>query len=78
MKGLLLSERSKQIKTARKLLKNSNLAMHVGSVAMAVESLEAILVRKGILADGELLRKIESMTKEKAESWETSAESSNP
>jgi hypothetical protein len=76
-KGLLLSERAKNIKTARKLLKNSNLAMHVGSVAVGLESLETLLVEKGILKDDELLERVRKLTAQKAEQWESSAESSN-
>ena len=66
MNGLLASERHRSIKNARKLLKNSNLALHVGSVAIGLESLESILVEKGILKDDELMERVRKMTADKA------------
>ena len=62
--GVLQVERSKAVKMARKLVKNSNLAMHIGSVAIAVEALEAILVEKGVIEPDTLMEKIKTLSEE--------------
>lgn len=62
--GLLLAEQRKQAKLARKLVKSSNLAMHVGSVALAIEALELLLVEKGLLGPDELMNRIRIVTTE--------------
>jgi hypothetical protein len=64
MRGILVAERAHQIKIARKLLKNSNLAMHVGSVAIAIEALESILIDKGVLKTDELMDRIKQVSSE--------------
>lgn len=66
MRGILAAEQRKSIKEARKLLKTSNMALHVGSVALAIEALETLLVEKGVLRDNELMEKLEVLMKEKA------------
>lgn len=57
--------RRRELKAARRLVRNVELAAHVGSVALAVEALERVLVRKGVLADGDLLRELEVVSQEK-------------
>ena len=37
------------------------LTINVGSVAMAVEALETLLVEKGVLKDGELIERLKSV-----------------
>lgn len=60
--SLLSKTQRDQAKLARKLVKNGSLAMHIGSVAIAVEALEALLVEKGILQDDELMERIKAVT----------------
>lgn len=62
--SLTTAIRQKQMRNARKLLKNSSLAMHVGSVAIAIEALEALLVQRQILNPDELMEKIKILTEE--------------
>jgi hypothetical protein len=52
------AEQQRTRKIARKLVKNSNLAMHVGSVAIGLEALESLLIEKGVLKDEELMQRI--------------------
>ena len=66
MTGLLLSERKRNIKQAKRLLRNSNLALHVGSVAIGLEALEALMVEKGLLKPDELMERVRTLTAEKA------------
>ena len=40
------------------------MAMHVGSVALAVEALESLLLEKGILKDNELLDRLQEIAKQ--------------
>ena len=65
MRGIIGLEQRSVLKNTKKLLKNANLAMHVGSLALAVEALEQILIRKGVLAEDELMRRIETLAKER-------------
>jgi hypothetical protein len=51
----------------KKFGKLSALAMNVGSVALAIEALEALLVKKGVLKDSELMEKIQEIVKTKQE-----------
>jgi hypothetical protein len=67
MRGILERDRRKALKEARKLVKHGALAMHVGSLAVAIEALECILVENGILKPDELMGRIEKLGKEKAE-----------
>ena len=55
----------KDAKNARKLLKNSNLAVHVASVAMAIEALEQILVEREILRPDEVMERLEKLAKDR-------------
>jgi hypothetical protein len=64
MRGILGSTHRETMRDARKLVKNSNLAMHIGSVALAVEALETLLVEKGVLKDNELMTRIEEVSKQ--------------
>lgn len=64
MRGILGQQHRRDMKEARKLVKNSSLAMHIGSVALAVEALETILVEKGLLKDDELMQKIQSLSQD--------------
>lgn len=64
MRGVLGVEHKKSVKECRKLLSASSMAMHVGSVALAVEALEAILLEKGILKDNELLDRLQEIAKQ--------------
>lgn len=66
MRGVLAREHRQSVKEARKLLKSSSLALHVGSVALAVEALERLLVEKGLLKDNELMEKLAVLAKDKA------------
>ena len=63
--GLLASERKKGIKEARKLLRDSSLAMHVGSLALAIETLECILIEKDVLKPDELMARMKKLGEEK-------------
>jgi hypothetical protein len=67
MRGGLLAENRKQLKQARKFVKTANLAMHVGSLAFAVEALEAILIERGLLNPDELM---DRMKKVRDAHWE--------
>ena len=58
MRGPLAAEVRQGLKASRKILKTANLTMHVGSVAIAVEALEAILTERGILKEDELMNRI--------------------
>lgn len=64
MRGILGATHRDSVKEARKLLKHSNLAMHVGSVALAVEAMESLLIEKGLLKDGELLERLQEIAKQ--------------
>lgn len=41
--------------------------MHVGSVALAVEALETLLIEKGVLKADELMERLQSLAKSKAD-----------
>jgi hypothetical protein len=60
--GLMASKLRVETKLARKLAKNGSLIVHVGSIAIAVEALEALLVEKGVLKDDELMDRIKDLT----------------
>lgn len=64
LKGLLASEHRQQFKQARKFLKSSHLAMHVGSVAIAIEALETLLTEKGVIRPDELMARVKLLTQE--------------
>jgi hypothetical protein len=64
MRGELAEVHRKQIKQARKFLQKSDLAMHIGSVAIAIEALESILVEKQVLQPDQLMEKIRVLTQE--------------
>lgn len=55
---------SKEFKKAKKLLNKSNLAMHIGSVALAIEALELLLIEKDILKTDELMEKLKIVSQE--------------
>ena len=57
--SILSARLREQTKIARKLVKSGNLAMHIASVALAVEALEGILVEKGVLKKDELMERLE-------------------
>jgi hypothetical protein len=58
MPGILQTEYRRQAKEAKKLLRSSSLMLHVGSLAVAIEALEEILVERGILKPDELMERI--------------------
>ena len=60
----------KDIKTMRKTFKVAQLAMNIGSVAAAIEALEALLVEKGILKDDELMDKLKTVIQKHYEKGE--------
>lgn len=64
MIGILAKDQRDALKDARKLMKKSNLAMHIGSVAIAVEALEQILIERGVLKDDELMERIKAVSQE--------------
>ena len=64
MIGIVAKEARDSIKEARKLLKKSDLAMHIGSVAIGLEALETLLIEKGILKDDELMERIKKISAE--------------
>ncbi len=66
----LLPENRKHLKNVRKFLRHSNLALHVGSVAAAVEALESILIEKGILKDDELMTRVRAVMQQHYEKGE--------
>ena len=55
----------KDAKNARKMLKNANLAVHVASVATAIEAMELLLVEKGVIQADELMDRLKKIIEER-------------
>lgn len=64
MRGILGQQQRTIVKQAKKMMRSSNLAMHVGSVAIGLESLEQLLVERGVLKQDELMERIQKITRE--------------
>lgn len=47
-------------------MKSASLALHLGSLACAVEALEEILVEKGVLQPDELMTRLKTLAEKKA------------
>ena len=56
---------ARKMKRGVKFGKLDALTTHVGSVAVAIEALESVLLKKGILVDNELMEAIQVLMKEK-------------
>ena len=52
-------------KINKKALAFAQLSMNVASIALGIEALEQIFVEKGVLAENELMGRVESMLKQK-------------
>jgi hypothetical protein len=55
----------KDAKNARKMLKNANLAVHVASVATAIEAMEQLLVEKGVIQADEVMERLKKIAIER-------------
>jgi len=49
-----------------RIAQEDQILLNIASVATAIEALETILIERGVIQDGELMKKIDSIVKMKA------------